>query len=190
MLSLAPYRRLVQTSRMTRLLLSVSLAVLLSACGFHLRNALSLPTDLGEVKVVTGDPYSPLDQALQVALESSGVQVVSGNSASQSASLNVLSERWGDLPIAVDQQGRAQEFSMRYAVTFDLKRADGSVLVPAQVIELSRDYVVPPADSIGRSSERELLVREIRRDMVASILRRLDAMSQVAAPASSATQNP
>lgn len=44
-----------------------------------------------------------------------------------------------------------------------------------ELVELSRDYIAPPSDTIGRNSERELLVTEMRRDMNAAILRRIDA---------------
>ena len=43
-------------------------AVLLSACGFHLRGALALPADIGPIRVTAGDPYSPLAQGLAQAL--------------------------------------------------------------------------------------------------------------------------
>ena len=47
-----------------------------------------------------------------------------------------------------------------------------------QAIELSRDYVASPRDSLGKNSERELLTREMRRDMTQAILRRIDAVSR------------
>ena len=50
------------------------------------------------------------------------------------------------------------------------KRQD---VVPRQVIELSRDYIAPATDSRGKASERELLARELRRDMSAAVLRRI-----------------
>ena len=37
--------------------------------------------------------------------------------------------------------------------------------MPQQAVELSRDYLAPAVDSIGKASERELLVRELRRDI-------------------------
>ena len=88
----------------------------------------------------------------------------------------MLSERWGDLPIAIDSQGRAQEYSLRYAVIFIFRREDGSELVPQQVIELSRDYVSPPTDATGTTTEREILATELRREMSASIIRRIDSV--------------
>ena len=60
-----------------------------------------------------------------------------------------MSERWGDLPIAIDQFGRSQEYTLRYAVVFAFKRADGTDLVPQQVVELSRDYVSQPDNATG-----------------------------------------
>jgi LPS-assembly lipoprotein len=56
-------------------------------------------------------------------------------------------------------------------------------VVPQQAVELGRDYLAPAVDSIGKASERELLVRELRRDMAAAILRRVDAASKPASAA-------
>jgi LPS-assembly lipoprotein len=160
-----------------RFLLACCLASLLAACGFQLRDALVLPPDLGPVRVVAADPYSALLQSLTQSLERAGASVPDDATA-EAASLRILSENWATTPISVDQFGRSQEFSLRYAVVFRLDRADGSVLVPQQAIELSRDYVAPPVDSIGRSSEAELLGRELRREMAASVLRRIDAVAR------------
>lgn len=163
----------------TRVLFAALLALALSACGFHLRNALTLPADLGPVRVASGDPYSPLAESLADALQRAGATPASDANIADTATLELQSERWGDTPISIDQFGRAQEFSLRYAVVFALRKADGSVLVPQQAVELSRDYIAPPADSIGKTSERELLARELRREMSAAILRRIDAASRM-----------
>ena len=165
---------------MIRILFVFVLAAALSACGFHLRNKLALPADMPAVKVVSVSPYSELVKLLNRSLRASGAQVVEDETADDSgmAHLRVLSERWGDLPIAIDAQGRAQEYSLRYAVIFVFKRPDGSDLVPQQVIELSRDYVSSPTDATGTTTERELLADELRREMAASILRRVDSVTR------------
>jgi LPS-assembly lipoprotein len=159
-----------------RILAAASLLLLLSACGFQLRDALILPPDLGPVHVTAADPYSALLQSLTQSLQRAGATIAADGD--DAATLRILSENWATTPISVDQFARAQEFSLRYAVVFRLDRADGSALVPQQAIELSRDYVAPPVDSIGRSSEAELLARELRREMAASVLRRIDAVSR------------
>jgi LPS-assembly lipoprotein len=162
---------------MTRIALASLLSLLLSACGFHLRDALTLPPDLGPVRVEARDPYSPLALSLQQALRRAGAQVVEGQ-ARDVAVLDIVSERWANTPLSVDAQGRALEYTLRYAVFFELRDADGTLRVPQQGIELSRDYVSPPENTIGTESESEILGRELRREMSAAVLRRIDAAAR------------
>ena len=157
-------------------------ALLLGGCGFHLRNAIRLPDQMGPVRVVSRDPYSPLAQSLARALERAGAVPAQAGDAG-ATSLQILSEQWGDTPLSVDSQGRSQEFTLRHAVVFAMRRADGTVLVPQQVIELSRDYLSIPNRSIGVDGEREILADELRREMAAAILRRIDAASKAQLPA-------
>ena len=164
-----------------RLALSLTLLLPLAGCGFHLRDALELPVDLGPVAVTAPDPYSPLAASLARSLDRAGA--TAATRTDDAAKLEVLSEKWVDIPIAIDNLGRAQEYSLRYAVVFRLRKGEETMLVPQQAVELSRDYVAPASDSIGRNSERELLVNEMRRDMVASILRRIDAALRAPKPA-------
>lgn len=164
----------------------LALMVLLAGCGFHLRDALLLPPGLGQVRVQASDPDGPLAQQLQQALQRAGASVAAPDDE-DAATLRIISERLGDTSISVDQFGRSQEFTLRYAVIFDLRRDDDTDLVPQQAIELSRDYVSVPTSSAGTEGERELLVRELRREMVSSILRRIDAVSRLSRQAPAAT---
>lgn len=164
---------------MIRRLLLLALVLGLSACGFHLRSALTLPPDLGPVRVVSVDRYSPLAESLAQALTRAGA-VPATPETNEAAVLDLMSERWGDTPIALDQLGRTQEYSLRYAVIFELRKSDGTALVPRQTIELARDYVSNPVNSIGTEGEREILMREMRREMSASVLRRIGAVTTTA----------
>ncbi|WP_101925804.1 MULTISPECIES: LPS assembly lipoprotein LptE [Luteimonas] len=156
-------------------LAALGLVLLLPACGFHLRNALTLPPDLGPVKVTARDRYSGLAQLLNRSLDSAGVQRASA-SQTDVATLRIESERWASTPLSIDAQGRAQEFTLRYGVVFSMVDADGEDIVPAQAIELARDYLSIPTQAIGTDSERDLLSAEMEREMSASILRRVDAV--------------
>ncbi len=182
---LAPFHRLPQTSPMKtlRTTCGLLLALSISGCGFQLRNTVPLPPDLGPLAVTAGDPYSPLADSLSRSLERGGATPAAANALDQATKLEILSERWADLPISIDTFGRAQEFSLRYAVVFRLRNPDGKVLVPQQAVELARDYVAPAGNAVGNNSERDLLVTEMRRDMTASILRRVNAALNATAPA-------
>lgn len=161
---------------MIRRLLSLVLVLAVSACGFHLRDALTLPVGLDPVKVVSPDRYSPLAETLAQALTRAGATPATPDTQSP-AVLELLAEQWGSTPVSVDERGRAQEYSLRYAVVFELRNGDGTVLVPMQNIELSRDYISVPEASIGTEGERDILERELRREMAAAVLRRIDAAS-------------
>jgi LPS-assembly lipoprotein len=184
-----------------RILLVLSATLALAACGFHMRRGVSLPADLGPLRVVSGNRYSQLAEALSQTLERSGavpapdpVEMVpqpgdaedgivpAAPTPAPVATLNIRKERWGSLPVAIDARGRATELTLRYAVEFDLLRADGSALVPRQVVELARNYITVPTQSIGTDSEQEILAKEMRRDMVSSIMRRIDAALQATEP--------
>ncbi|KRG39872.1 hypothetical protein ARC20_13475 [Stenotrophomonas panacihumi] len=171
-------------------LAALALTLGLSACGFHLRNKLTLPPDTPAVRVQSASPYSELVKILNRGLTASGATLADEDAKTGFATLQVLSERWGDLPIAIDAEGRAQEYSLRYAAIFTLLRADGSVLVPQQVIELSRDYVSPPEDATGTATEREILANELRREMAASIMRRIDSVVRARLEHGESLENP
>ena len=74
----------------------------------------------------------------------------------------------------MDQFARVREYVTRYRVDFQLADATGAVLVAPQTIELSREYSYDINASAGSPAEQELIQRELRRDMQAAILRRLD----------------
>lgn len=174
---------------MTRPLAIVLLALLLAGCGFHLRNAVRLPEGSGPVRVVSPDPYSPLAQSLAEALDRAGAVPAQPGDAN-ATTLRILSERWGNTPLSVDSQGRSQEYSLRHAVVFVMERADGTMLVPQQAIELSRDYLAVPNRSIGVDGERQILAEELQREMVAAVLRRIDAASKAELPAADIASPP
>ena len=161
----------------SRLAVLVVVASLLAGCGFHLRGALNLPEHLGPVRVLASDHHSPLGDLLAQGLQRAGAQAATTADGDNVATLEVVSEHWADTPISNDPFGRAQEYMLRYAVVFTLRRGDGRVAVPQQAVELSRDYLTPALDSVGRLSERERLVDELQHEMATAILRRVDAVT-------------
>jgi LPS-assembly lipoprotein len=157
-----------------RLALILACAALLAACGFHPRAQLSLPATLGPVKVETVDPYSPLGLELATALERAGA--TPPTAGSPSSSLKITAERWNTRPLSVDQLARVQEYITTYRVDFVLLDVAGKPVVDPQYIELSREYTYDISASAGSPAEQELIQRELRRDMEAAILRRLDVV--------------
>ena len=157
---------------MRRVLIVVMVAGVLSACGFHPRARLDLPASLGPVAVETADSYSPLGLELARALTHSGATAPVAGVAS--ARLKITSENWQNVPLSVDQFAQVREYVTRYKVSFALQSADGRPLIEPQEIELTREYTYDQNASAGSPAEQELIQRELRHEMEAAILRRLD----------------
>src|SRR3546814_17986268 len=130
---------------MTRLIAILVLALGLTACGFHLRGALTLPPDLGPVRVIAKDPYSPLAESLSVALEQAGATPAAEAAAASVATLRIHLEKWGSTPISITTFGRAQEYTPRYPGGYSTDKADVRKVGPHETVELARDHLpVPP----------------------------------------------
>ena len=157
---------------MRRLLFAILSVAALSACGFHPRARLDFPTTLGPVTVQTTDAYSPLGLELANALTRAGAQ--SASPGLPSAVLTITAERWQTAPLSVDQFAQVREYVTRYKVAFSLQSVEGKPLIEPQEIELAREYTYDQNASAGSPAEQELIQKELRRDMEAAILRRLD----------------
>ncbi|HMB55847.1 MAG TPA: LPS assembly lipoprotein LptE [Arenimonas sp.] len=157
---------------MRRVLITLIVACALSACGFHPRQQIKLSEAIGPMKVETSDPYSPLGIELASALSRSGAEAPADGSAS--ASLKIIGETWTTTPLSLDQFAQVREYLTRYRVDFAMQSADGKPLIEPQSIELSREYTYDANASAGSPAEQELIQRELRRDMQAAILRRID----------------
>jgi LPS-assembly lipoprotein len=144
----------------------------LTACGFHPRAKLDLPDTLGPVRVQSSDPYSPLALELTTALTRAGAIPASGDAPS--AILKITNERTINVPLSIDQLARVREYVTRYHVDFVLQGADGLPVFAPQSIELSREYGFDVNASAGSPAEQELIRKELRRDMEAAILRRIE----------------
>jgi outer membrane lipopolysaccharide assembly protein LptE/RlpB len=153
-------------------LIAALLALSLTACGFRPRGALVLPEGMGPLAVTSVDPYSPLPDALRRALRQAGVS--STEATEGTAQLRIESEVWSERPLTVDAFVTVREMETRYAVSVSVVDASGASVLPAETIELTRDYVYEATQSFGVANEQVLVQDELRRDMAAAILRRVD----------------
>ena len=157
-----------------RVLVLLLAALALSGCGFHPRAQLQLPATLSPLVVQTADPYSPLGLELSATLERAGY--AGAADGAPSAALKITDESWKTSPLSVDELARVREYITRYRVQFALVGADGQLVLEPQTIELSREFTYDITASAGSPAEQELIQRELRRDMQAAILRRLDVV--------------
>jgi len=154
------------------LLLTITL---LAGCGFHLREAAQLPAALQDLRIEVADPFSPIGQELGRPLLRAGAHLHE-DAAAKIAVLRIHADSITTTPLSVSGSARVQEYQVTHRVEFEVLAADGTVLVARNAIERRRDYRFDESQALGAAAEDELARKELRRDTVAALLRRIEAI--------------
>ena len=145
------------------------LSLLLTACGFQLRQAEALPAVLLEVRVDAVDRRGQVARELARQLEQNGASL----QESASTRLKVQGESFDRQVLAIDERARVSEYELRLVVTYQVEDAAGAVLLPAAQVELSRSFSFDAQAAIGASQEEALIREELTRDAARQILLRV-----------------
>ncbi len=162
---------------MSRVLLRVGLVALLLAlvgCGFQLRRELVLPPELSIIAVEAEDPSAPLVRGLLQALRRAGADTREAPTDG-AAVLRIASAALAQRPLSIGGSGRVQEFALGYRVEVELVDAAGTIRLPRQTVNLERVYSFDTAEALGTPGEQEIVAAELEREMVAALLRRIEA---------------
>ncbi len=164
---------------MTRNLLPVTLtlstALMLSACGFQLRGSANLPYDTLHVAASNNSPVA--GEIRRAVASGSKTRVVSDPKEAQ-ATLHLLTEAREKVIAALSGGGRVREFQLRYRMTYRLTDKDNKVLRPTTQILLQRDLSYNDTDTLSKESEEALLFRDMESDAVSQLLRQLQTAPQ------------
>lgn len=147
--------------------------VLLGACGFQLRGEATLPAALRAMRLDMADSGPRIRRDLAAALERAGVTLQPADAADV-AVLRVPVNAVATEALTISEQARVREFAVRHRVVFELRLADGRLLVPEQELVLERDFVFDERDALGVAGQEEALRRDLEREMVRALMRRIE----------------
>lgn len=157
----------------------LAIAVLLGGCGFHLRREANLPASMQRLHIEIADRSGQLAHDLSDAIARSGAEVVPA-AGPGIAILKIPANRVSTDVLSVGGNARATEYTLRHHVEFEVRDEAGGVLMPLQVVELTREFTFDASQALGVAAETDLLTKELERDMVQAILRRLEALGNAA----------
>jgi len=160
--------------KISRSLALLVLTSALAACGFKLRGEAELPTALLRVHVQIADQFSPLKRDLEAALARAGAQVAD-KSGDGVAEISLVNVSLAPVVRSVGATAFVNEFSMIYHVELAIADGDGKSLLPLQVIEHSREFTFDQSQAIGTNVEQDEIKKEMERDMLQTIMRKLEA---------------
>jgi LPS-assembly lipoprotein len=155
----------------------IAIAALLSGCGFHLRGEAQLPPGMERVYVDSSDPLGPLKRNLEKALERSGAKVET-KSGDGIAEVKLGAVSLAPVVRSVSANARVNEFTMLYHLELSITDASGKVLLPKQVVEKSRIFTFDQTQAIGTGAEQDEIKKEMERDMVQVVLRKVESVER------------
>jgi LPS-assembly lipoprotein len=154
-------------------LLLLSVAVALSACGFHLRGKPNLPFKSIYLNV---PPTSTLGLQLKRYLKASGI-VVTDNQKDAEAVFQMLADTQERKILTLSTVGQVSEFVLYKRSTFTVTDAKGKVLIPPSEIVLKRNISYNSTQELSKQAEEVILYDDMQSDLVQQILRRMSAIT-------------
>lgn len=175
----------VNLQRFSQWLLLAAAALLLSACGFHLRGAADLPF---KTIYLGFAPNSAVGVELKRNIEASGAKVVSEPKEAE-ANLKVLTDTRDRQVLTLNTNGRVREYALFQRFTFSVTDTKGAIVIPPTAITLRRVITYDENQELAKQAEEALLYRDMQSDLVQQILRRLSASKTALSTEKAAADN-
>lgn len=152
-------------------------ASLLTGCGFQLRGNVELPANYQHMAIEGVSEYSALGLDLKRALRANGVDVVEATAAQAILKLSQVDYQRRLLSVSA-ASGKTAEYELHYSLKMSVVDRQGKVLVPEQPLQQLRDYVFDQNNVLATDNQEGQLRKDMERDMVGQILRRLQARAR------------
>ena len=157
-----------------RFVLQIALLMLglgmLSACGFHLRSSWALPYESLFLDIPA---QSEFGAQLKRTLKGSQATRVTDRAEDAEASFKPTGETRERKVITYSSGGRVREVQLIYRYSFRIIDRKGVDLIAPAAITLTRDMSYDEANALAKSSEEDLIWRDMMHDLSQQIMRQL-----------------
>ena len=147
----------------------LGMALLLSACGYHLRGALELPDGLKNVYLVGGS--GQLQEQFNSAMKTSSVGIASSPETA-GIIVRIFNEDNQRRVLSLSSTGTANDFELEYRFDYELVDSKNKVLMPRQSVEIKREYYNDQVAVIAKGNEEIVIRNEMYQQAVRSIVNR------------------
>ncbi|MDO3381930.1 LPS-assembly lipoprotein LptE [Gilvimarinus algae] len=150
--------------------LLAALLILLAGCGWQLRGELMPPLDINHLRIEASEEHTELQRELEQALARQGIAVVEPP-AEAGHTLILGDESLTKRTVGVGSDSLAAAFELTLELDYQLYDSAGTLLAPASTAQVIRSF--DASDPTGLEREQDLLEREMRRELVQQLMRRL-----------------
>lgn len=150
--------------------------LLLSGCGFKLRNDFQLDERFQKIRVLNAKQKSPLTDTLIRRLDIYSAEVINRSQPDihhefSVPTIYVLPERLERRLLSLFPTGQVAEYELLYFCEYQVQMPNGDV--QDYTFELTREYQDDPDQVLAKSRELELILSELRRQAADRIIRQL-----------------
>lgn len=150
----------------------VAFALLLTACGFHLRGMIDLPKWLDNISVISKDGNKELLTLLKSQLE--GYKIYVNDDPMQAKYWLIINRtNYQQKIISIGASTNPRQYQMILTVEFMLQTRKGQVIKEASILTVTRQLTVNNNRILGSNDEEDTLLREMRQDAVTQMINRL-----------------
>lgn len=156
-----------------RILFCIALCLMLGACGFTLRGPATLPFDTIHINQSRNSEFGA-QLRRQLRANAPGTRIVEDPAQAQ-ARLQFLENTRDRMEVALNAEGRVQEYELTLRIVFQVMDASGNLLVPPTTLTATRTLAYDDNVAQAKEAEARALYTSMQSDMVLRILRRLEA---------------
>lgn len=154
---------------LTKKAVILGLALLLSACGYHLRGAIQLPENMKSV-YVEGSSMALLDQFKQAIKSSSST--LSSSRTGAGIVIKIANEEFNRRAVSLSSSGKSNEYELEYRMDYEFTNAKDALLMEKQTVEIRREYYNDQTAVIAKENEENVIRNEMYKQAVQAILNR------------------
>lgn len=148
------------------------LALLLSACGFHLRGMIDVPKWLNNIALISKANDSELVTLLKLRLESYKIAV---NPSPEQANYWLIIDyvEFSQHVVGIGASTNPRQYQMILKIGFKLQDRSGLEIKPNQMVQVTRQFTSNNDRILGSNDEQSILISEMRQEAVNQIITRL-----------------
>lgn len=154
---------------LTKKAVILGLALLLSACGYHLRGAFALPENMKNVYVEGGS--APLLEQFKQVMQTSSSQLSSSRKGAGIV-IKIANEDFNRRVLSLSTRGKSNEFELTYRLDYEFANAKDALLMERQTVEIRREYYNDQQFVIAKDNEEAVIRNEMYQQAVHTIVNR------------------
>lgn len=148
--------------------------LLLSGCGFHLKQTTEIPAQFKVMTLQSDDPYGPLARTLKQTLQQNKVKLLPEPTANY-PELQILKSQLSKNTISVYPDGKAAEYQL-------ILRVETQIVMPGEEIypltlKVFRSFFDNPATVLAKNAEQDLITKEMYQQAAEQLINKLKTVS-------------